>query len=151
MELLQLSVGLIQKVVEDSVQLLLKYDPSAGMWRFIVGHRIENESFRDTILREVAWQLDLDRTSDFLVANMAQFNMESIEQLPGRGEPVQLRITFYPVHLYRKQAIELISHQTAFRWFTCNEIWNGCSDRGELIAPDIVQCLRKWEVVQPWN
>lgn len=150
MELLQLSVGMIQRAVDDSIQMLLKYDACGGFWRFVVGQRLENESFRDTILREVAWQLDLDFTHDFLVAHMALLTMESIEEYSGE-DSVHLRIAFYPVHLYRKQAIELISRQTAFRWFTCREICNGRSDQGDLIDPHIVRYLRKWEVVQPWN
>ena len=44
-----------------------------------IGESLEDESFLETTIREVAWSLRLDRKRDFPVSNMAQMNLEFVD------------------------------------------------------------------------
>ena len=81
------SIALIQEVGDGPAQWLLRWDPKWNQWRFIVGERLNRESFRETTQREVGWQLNLDPKSDFLVSNMAQLSMEYVDVDPKTNQP----------------------------------------------------------------
>jgi len=76
MQKLHMSVALLQQTVDDRTQMLLRWQANRGCWEFIVADRLNRESFRESVVREVAWQLNLNSKSDFLVSNMAQLSME---------------------------------------------------------------------------
>jgi hypothetical protein len=151
MEKIGLAVALIQDVVDDRMRLLLKLDSFSRTWRFVTGERIQPESFRETVEREVAWQLDLDRNRDFLVASMAQLTIDCNDTLPDCSQMRALEICFYPVHIYRRHVFEGISRQPQLRWFACHELFNSPLTDGTVIDPKVVTWLKKWEIVQPWN
>lgn len=145
-----LSVGIVQRIVDEAMEVLLVFDSKRKTWGFIVGDRLEQESFRETILREVAWKFELDRKKDFLVAHMPLLSVETIEATEDSYEETHYKVEFYPIHLYRKQAIREISKKTEFKWFTCREICSGQTDDGTPIDAQLVRWLNKWHVIQPW-
>lgn len=151
MEKLFVSVALIRDMTETPSRLLLRRDPASGEWRFVVGERLQSESFRETIVRETAWQLELDPQSDLLVSDMAQLSVESIEKQPGSAEPLHLAIAFYPVHLYGRAAKARLNTSEHVGWFTSREILAGRCDQGTAIDPRVVAWLKQWEVLQPWQ
>jgi hypothetical protein len=148
---LAFSVGLIQKTHDDRLLLLLRRHPNLQQWKFVCGERIENESFRETIAREVAWQLALDRQRDFLVANVPQLSVESIENFPGSELELPVAVEFYCIHLYGRAAVAKVEQNTELKWFSCAEVCDGVAQDGLLIDPAIVGWLNKWQVVQPWR
>lgn len=150
MKQIQLAVGIIQRVVGDKMEVLLELDPQGHSWRFVVGQRLETESFRETILREIAWRLDLDRKKDFLVAHMPLLSVEHVERPANSADDAQFKVEFYPVHLYGKKSVQKVSQSSACNWFSCREVCNGQSKHGVCIDPQIVNWLNKWQVVQPW-
>jgi hypothetical protein len=151
MEQLALTIGLIQKVEMGQLFLLLQWSQQQQRWRFVSGQRIERESFRDTIIREVAWQLDLDRQRDFVVASVPQLSVESLEQIPGEDREVTMFVQFFCIHLYGRASVEKVEQDPNLKWFTCAEICQGFTHEGDTIEPAIVEWLNKWQVVQPWR
>ena len=153
MEKLFLSVGLIRKPVDESMRWLTLWNESQNHWEFVVASRLEKESFRESITREVAWRLELTRDRDFLVSNMAQLNIEVVEVLPAvsSGEPVHLALAFYNVDIYRKQSMKIVDSLQNVRWLTSREVCNGASESGELIDPQVVEWINRWEIVLPWQ
>lgn len=149
------SVALIQRVEDDRLHYLLRNsttsDSRSDFLRFVMADRLDSESFRETAIREVAWQLSLDRKSDFVVANMAQRCIEAVTNETGEFESVHLAIAFYPVHLYKREIVERFHHDAFWRWCSCPEIVAGRTNSGEVIDPEVVGWLRNWNVVQPWE
>lgn len=149
------AVALIQSAREDRLYYLLhnRQAPNERQehWEFVVGTRLENESFRETVIREVAWQLNLDRERDFLVSHMAQRCVETIEHLPGNCHPVHLAVAFFPVHFYRSQVIARFENEPNWRWFSSREIMAGRTDQGATIDPVVTHWLKSWEVIHPWD
>ena len=81
MDELEIGVALIRKV-DQRIQWLGKKNPTQQQIDFVIADRLEKESWREAIMREVAWELDLDGKRDMVVSNMAQLNLEFESVLP---------------------------------------------------------------------
>ena len=150
MEKLFQSIALVQKAEGKKNKLLLSWDSKQSCWRFIVADRLDRESFRESISREVAWQLNLDRNSDLLVSKMAQLSMEFVEDMPDETQR-HVAIAFYSVRIYRRNQLESIACDPRFRWISAAEVCQGATEDGQTIDPRIVTWINKWSVVQPWQ
>ena len=132
------------------MQLLLRWQPSAQHWEFIVSERLDNEGFREALVREVAWQLQLNRGSDFLVSSMAQLTMESMEP-PAEETAQPITVAFYSVQVYRRSVIDFLENDSSNRWVSAAEVCKGETSDGQAIHPQVVKWINQWEVVQPWQ
>ena len=145
------SVALVQRAAGDKNRFLLRWQANRESWMFIVADRLNKESFRESIAREVAWQLGLKRKSDFLVSNMAQLSMEYVEETMPHETPRHVAVAFYNVHIYRRTVLESLDQTPDFRWLSAAEVCQGTTNDCQTIHPRIVNWLNKWEVVQPWQ
>ena len=144
-----ISIALVQKSVAGKTFWLLREQDE--LLRFIVGNRLEKESFRETVIREVAWQLNLDRRRDMLVSNMSQLSIEFDEQLPDSSGQRHVALAFYNVHLNRQKVIDVVDAENSNHWVTASEICLGRSDDGRQIDSEIVGWINKYEIVKPWQ
>ena len=146
-----LAVALVRRVESDGIRWLLMDQPQTGYLKFVVVERIENESLKEAVGREVAWQWDLDRNRDFIVSNMAQLNVDLIEDVPGQSDPVQLLVSFCSVEVYRSQTIAKLEQDPRARWLNSQSIWNGKTDDGQIIDPFFVMLNQRFRVIQAWD
>ena len=72
---LEIGVALIRKI-DRRVRWLGKFDRARKQIDFVIAERLEKESWRESVMREVAWELAIDRRRDFVVSNMAQLNVQ---------------------------------------------------------------------------
>ena len=150
MDELEIGVALIRKV-DQRIQWLGKNNPSKQQIDFVIAHRLEKESWRLAIMREVAWELDLDGTRDMVVSNMAQLNLEFESVLPGQKEPSQITCAFYNVELYGKPAKAKVEQKKDFCWLTSNEICDGVTRSGVRISPLLMMLNDRGKVIQHWE
>ncbi len=144
------SVALVQHSESTQIQMLLRWQANRNRWEFIVGDRLNKESFRESVTREVAWQLNLNRKSDFLVSSMAQLSIEYVETRPDESQQ-HIAVSFYNVHIYRRVVLDLLAQDPSNRWLSTAEICEGKTTDGQTIHPRIVAWINKWTVVQPWQ
>lgn len=142
------SIALVQKTVNGQTSWLLL--DQNGHLQFIVGERLERESFRETVIREVAWQLNLNRRRDMLVSNMSQLSVE-FEESDSDGLDRHVAIAFYNVHLNKQSAIEIVNSNPSVVWVSAAEICAGQTGKGRTIHPEVVGWINRYEVVRPWQ
>jgi len=116
----------------------------------VAGDRLQGESFREAILREVAWQLNVDR-NDFLTSKMAQLNLEFIETLPHASIETHYHVAFYNVEVYRPAVIEIIQNRTELAWVTSEEICDGKTKLGVPFDPTLSYLINRSAVIQHWE
>jgi NUDIX domain len=145
------SVALVKTNRGDSMAYLLRRTSSASSWQFIVGNRLEGESFRETAIREVAWQLQLDRNRDFIVSTMAQLSVESVETINCAGAQEHLAVAFYPVHIYRDAVLESLQSEPNLQWVSAADICAGKTPDGEDIDSRVVAWIKKWDILPAWQ
>ena len=151
MRKLFVSVALISRFEGDRSQWLVRWQPRGKCYDLVKGRRLDQESFRETIDREVGWQLGLSRDRDYLVSNMAQLNLEFVDTLPGETEPQHVAVAFYPVHLYGRDARTKIEEDRDNCWITADELLRGQSDGRPKISPVTRHLLRRADVIAPWQ
>ena len=145
------SVALIRRYQNERARWMAVWDDTNEWWDFIVGQRLETESFRETATREVSWRLGLDRKSDFLVSNMSQLNMEYVGQLPGDLAEKHIAVAFYAVDLYKAAILEKLSGNGQVFWLTSEEVCAGQQNNGPLLNPLICHWVNKWQIILPWQ
>lgn len=145
------SVALFKKVNGDSAAYLVWRTSPDAPWQFIVGSRLERESFRETAIREVAWQLKLDRDKDFIVSSMAQLSKESFDTTDSLGRKVHLAVAFYPVQVYRDEVFAVLDLNPGLRWVSSAEVCSGNTRDGEAIDPQVVAWIKKWDILPAWQ
>lgn len=151
MDKLEIGVALIRKI-DQKIHWLGKLNQSKSQIDFVIAQRLEKESWRETITREVAWQLEVDRKRDIVVSNMAQLNVEFETVLPGTSpDPTLVSCAFYNVQLYRKPTIEKIDQNEMLVWLTSDEICDGVTEAGTPISPLVILLNEEAKVIQRWE
>ena len=134
----------------NMLRWLAVYQKESRALHFITGDRLQGESFREAVLREVAWQLNIDRR-DFLTSKMAQLNLEFIESLPHASMERHYHVAFYNVEVFRPAVIEMIQNRSELVWVTSEEICNGKTKLGVPFDPTLGYLINRSSVIQHWE
>jgi hypothetical protein len=145
------SIGLIPKFVDDSTLWLARWRDRHSVFECGRGNRLGKESFRECIDREVGWALGLNRERDFLVANMAQLNLEFPAVLPGDSELSHVAVAFYVVNLYGKAAWQQVESDPENQWLTGRELHRGRTRLGRPISQLLTFLLKRSDVIHEWD
>jgi hypothetical protein len=151
MKKIELGIALIRSTATGTPRWLVKQIGNTSKPNLIIGNRLENESFRETVTREVGWELDLDRKRDFLVSNMAQINLEFIDRLPGNAEKSHIIASFYNVEMYRSKVLEQLSENKSVRWIDSVAICDGVTREGQILDPIVPYLINRSSVIQHWE
>jgi hypothetical protein len=145
------SIALIRKPSAHRTSWLARWQNHSRCYDFIMAEPLEEESFRECIDREVGWVLKLERERDYLVANMAQINLDFCDALPGDAHETHIVVAFYVVDLYRKSAWKLVDADGENCWLSAEEIYTGFAQDQRPIEPNLRFLIRHSEVIQPWQ
>ncbi len=150
------SVALIRRRAEGQSLWLARVSeapspPEPKTLSFITAHRLEGESFRDAIRREVAWILRLDPERELLVSNMAQLNLEWVDRLPGDEAETHIAVAFFMVQLYGKGVATAVQNDPHNRWLSSAEVCCGRVDSGETLDPTLHYLLARGQVINSWD
>ena len=143
----QASIALIRHHDEPEHHWLAFWNASQRQFSFVVAERLGNESWRECLDRELAWELDLRRGKDYLISSMARLHYEETTVEPDGDEPSKLEIEFYIVDPYGRAGREIFAALPDSRWLTNNELRAGSCKSGEAIDPWLVDLLRKADLL----
>lgn len=150
-QLYRKSIALIRNFdTGNMLRWLAVYQKKSRSLNFVNGDRLVGESFRESIMREVAWQLDVER-NDFLTSKMAQLNLEFLETLPHTSMEIHYHVAFYNVEVYRPAVIEMIQNRTDLVWVTSEEICDGKTKLGVPFDPTLAYLINRSSVIQHWE
>ena len=147
------SIALIRRIESETTRWLVIKNPAADRWELIISQRLEKEVGSETLAREVAWRLDLDRKTDFLVGKMAMLNVEidaeefgadrvdfgnfnDEQHIADKGfdesstdsqseSSRTVKVEFTPVEVYRKNVIANLDKNENVCWVSSAEICDG--------------------------
>ena len=151
MKKISLAVSLIRNNSNQTVRWLARMNESTKRLEFVIARRLEEESYREAAIREVAWELRLDRKRDFLVSNMAQINLEFIDRMPGSYSKAYVNVSFYNVEIYRRDVLEEIDADPLNLWVTSEEICNGVTRCGRQFSQIVPYLINRSNVIQYWE
>jgi hypothetical protein len=141
------AIALVPRESAEWAHWFCIWSPKQSCYDFVAGQPESDESFRACVQRSVRQKLKLGK-SDFLVANMAQLNMEFATVLPGECDPHHVAVAFYVVNLYRSAAREAVAAYPGGRWLSSRELLAGETSDGKPVSPTLTYLLRRSEVIQ---
>lgn len=135
----------------NTLRWLGVYDSATQTIGFLTGQRLEGESFREAVEREVAWCLDVDRQTDFLTSKMAQLNLEFVDALIDGTDARHYHVAFFNVEVYRDKVLQRIAAREDLIWVTSDEICSGTTKPGIQFDPVLTALINKSDVIQHWE
>lgn len=112
---------------------------------FVTAERVEGESVRESLDREIAWLLDLRRGKDYIISSMARLNLHLPKEAP--DDEADGVVEFYVVDLYGKSGPASVELSNQLRWLTGEEVLSGRTTDGEAINPCLVELLARADVM----
>jgi hypothetical protein len=150
-EVRQTAMALFRRWYGDESRWLVVRDAHSGDYRLIEAERLEEESFRESLDRELAWRLHLRRGKDYLISSVPRLHFPvTVTETSGcSGEEEQRRevIEFYLVELYGSGAVNSLESQADVQWWpasrmlaepACGEPVFDPRQRRILIAADVL-------------
>jgi len=150
MQSVEIAVGLIRSAHQPNMWLG-KFNRERVHFEFVTATRLEKESLRETVTREIAWELGMDRSKDFVVSNMAQLNCDFQNPLPGEEADSQIICSFYNIDLYRKNSLVHLQSRQDLQWLTSMELCSGKTETGIDICPLLLMLNEHAKVIQRWE
>lgn len=120
------ALALIRRWVDDRSQWLVHRADRSQPFRLIEAQRLESESFREAIMREVAWQLDLDRHKDMIASSVPRLHLElMLETQHGCADSSDCWVDiveFYLIQTYGKQGREKLEGNPHIEWWAAEQL-----------------------------
>ncbi len=122
------------------------WSADARHFDFVTAPRLEGESYRECIDREISWKLRLRRGRDYIVSSVARLHLDAPLQLPGEESETYFVVEFYVVDLYGGSARVTVDNNSDIRWLTSQELLSGQCCNGQQVNDRLVLLLQKADV-----
>lgn len=119
------AVGLLRRWYGDEPRWLVRWDERLQAGRFIEAERLEEESLRESLDRELGWVLRLGRKQDYIVSSVPRLHFQRDYDVCGAESRLQVVVEFYVVELYGEGAAEQLSKDGLNQWWSAGEIVAG--------------------------
>ncbi|MBX7169259.1 MAG: TIR domain-containing protein, partial [Pirellulales bacterium] len=135
------SIALIRREAEGQTLWLAQWNEGWQSYHFVGGHKHEDETFRDCIVREIDEELGLREAADVVVASAPLAHLEYTDVSGRTGEHTDYVIELFDVALVGNEARGKIEANGANRWLSEPEIMAQRCDDGRLVSPTPVRFL----------
>ncbi|MEM1060852.1 MAG: hypothetical protein AAGJ97_00850 [Planctomycetota bacterium] len=130
---------------------LTLWNEGRGCWHFPEAHKLDGESFRQSLTDEIAWQTGLRKGKDYLVSGAPRAHVQEVEGGCDPDKAVIYVVEFYLVELMGKLWRETLGEAVAdgrSRWITVNDLEGGrVADKP--IDPRQTRLLKRADVMAP--
>lgn len=141
------SIALIRHPDRPEQEWLGIFDASRQFYAFVAAERLNSESWRECLDREVSWVLDLRRGKDYLISHMARLHFAESHFDPQTGDEVETAIEFYIVDPYGRKGRAAFAQLDNVRWLTNDELRNGVTTDNVNIDPWLTDLLRRTDLI----
>ncbi|QDT64868.1 hypothetical protein [Calycomorphotria hydatis] len=144
------SVGMIRRDGEERDEWLALWHDGRNAYHFPEAHKLEGESFRDSLIREIAWTTGLNPRKDFLTSSVPRLHHEEING-SSENETV-IVVEFFLVELFGKtcrSTLLALEDQKKLTWVTSLQVKQGQATDGRSICSQQRELLRKADILVP--
>jgi len=139
------SVALLRHPQQLENLWLTYWHAGRNFYDFVWTERLENESSRESLDREIAWLLNLRQSKDYIISSMARLHME-IPSETSTSDTVST-VEFYVVDLYGKLGMASVELNRNLRWLTSEEVLSGQTTDRLNVNPWLVKMLTRADVI----
>jgi hypothetical protein len=139
------SIALLRHPEHLENQWLAYWNASRKHYDFVTAERLDDESFRECLDREIAWLLDLRRGKDYIISSQARLHLD----IPVESEEDEtfFVVEFYIADLYGKSGRASVELNKQLRWLASDEVLSGQTSEGLPVNPSLVALLDKADVI----
>jgi hypothetical protein len=130
---------------------LTLWNAGRGCYQFVEAYKLDDESFRQSLIREVAWETGLRTGKDFLVAGGARARVQFAEVDRCQAEPIWFVVEFYLVELMGHRQRRVLAEHDRVAWLTAEEVQAGTARDGRPLCPRLRSLLKQADILQPWQ
>jgi hypothetical protein len=143
------SIGLIRHPKEVERLWLAVWDQQSAHFDFVFAERLENDSFRECLDREIAWTLPLRKGKDYLISSVARLHLDTAFSVAEQTNLMLYSIELFIVDLFGKMAAKSLANDPDMLWVSSEEVLGGQTNCGRKISPRLVSLIRKADVFPP--
>lgn len=128
----QFAIALIRRWFGEEPRWLVRLARAGREADLIEAPRLEGESFRESLDREIAWQLHLRSGRDYIISSVPRLHAETpcTRRLCSGEELTSLQIIeFYLVELFGAESRRVLDEDFAVQWWTDHELLHGVALR----------------------
>jgi len=139
------SIALVRHPVHLEQQWLSYWNAGRYYYDFVTAERLEGESYRYCLDRELAWVLRVRQGKDYLISSQARLHLEldSDSELTETFAVVE----FYVVDLFGESVRTSVKDNQQLRWLSGDEVLAGQTFDGSPLNPNLVKLLQKADVI----
>ena len=100
------------------------WNPAKGVLMLPEAEKLEGESYRDALVREVAWAAGLDAGKDYLVSHAPRAHVQFADRCAGPTEGDITVMEFYVCELFRRGR-EKLDKADGVVWLTAGDLESG--------------------------
>ena len=126
---------------------LVHWNQRAEHFDFVTASRLDNESFRECLDREIAWTLELRRGKEYIISSQARLHLDVPVESPEPDHQQCLSVEFYIVDLFGKNGRISIENNPNVRWLTSEEVLSGMTVDGLTVSAQLVSLLNHADVI----
>ncbi|HCS52971.1 hypothetical protein [Rubinisphaera sp.] len=145
------SIALMRHPEEGEKRWMTLWNSKRNQFEMVTALRLENDTYRECLDRELAWKLELQRGKEYLISSMARLHIEQELTLPGDEIPAFYAIEFYVVDPYGKPSFAKLDKREDLHWLTTHEILAGFGPEDRAVDPRLVYLINKFELISPYS
>ena len=146
------AIALLRRAGDDGRDRWLSlWNPGRGCYQFLEAHKLDGESYRESLLREIAWATGLRQGKDYIVSGAPRAHLQFAEAGACDAEPVWFIVEFYLVELMGRQhraTLEALPHAA---WLTAEQVQAGAAEDGRPLCGRLRSLLRQADILAPWQ
>ena len=148
------SIAMIRYMDQKETAWLLRWDEQKQQAGFIESPRLEGESYREALFREIDWQLSLDRKRDYLLSSVPRIHFEVSPC--GNVHPAKSFdheksdfgvVEIYTAEVYRESVKSRLDQDPLNCWSSTKEVVSGVDGQGRAIRLDQYQFMIQSEAI----
>jgi hypothetical protein len=139
------SIALLRHPKQLENLWLANWDARRQHFDFVTAARLDDESFRECLDREIAWVLDLRPGKDYIISSQARLHLDLRVDLTVEG--TFYVVEFYIADLYGKASRAMVELNKEVRWLTGDEVLSGQTSEGVPVNPSLVELLHRADVI----
>lgn len=143
------AIALIRRFVDEQCFWLVRRESlpgEHGKLGLLQSERLEKESYRELIDREVGWILKLDRGRDYIVSSVPRAHFQGLVETIAGGTLFVME--FYVVDLFGGRAATRLDRDSANEWLSTAELFAEINTGSDL-DPVQKRLLQLAEVIRP--
>ena len=140
------SIALLRHPRDLEKRWLAWWNERRRFFDFVIAERLEGDSFRECIDREIAWTLNLRRGKDYLVSQMARLHLQDTVSVS--GVDTSFTVQFFVADVFGRVGRAAVEENPELQWLTNEEVLAGRTSEQLPVNPTLVTLLERADVIR---